>query len=252
MKFNIVFESTDTNDYVGVLVDTVVPNLLIAAQNAGSINASDEDKYDLYYLVGGGGVNGFFHTALGDSLTKTVNADLVAAYDARFGKGSWRKDHSNPAPPLTSFYIPLPANASKLSGKIGKRVVGMVYSVGPDLSGRPFTDRSQYQKVYADALSCLIEGNKRAEAAGDKKIDGLRLTMVSTGIYAPNDNPEQFRAEAAGLILDAIEAAANGPDGAYLPSTFLVNCGTTRHAPPVSDSRYELDGFTAAAEARKI
>jgi hypothetical protein len=244
MKANIVFESTEAHDYVGVLDNTSVLKGLIASQDAGSTNSG------IYYQIGGRGVNGFFASALGPSLTKTVNAALTAAYEARFGADSWKTDQRSSTPPRTSFYIPLPADASQKGNVVGQRVAGIVYSVGPVLSGTKIPDPGQYLQIYLDALNAVAEENKSAAAKATngkaERIEGLRMTMVSTGIYAPPDADDAaaVRAEAAGLILDAIATAAAGPDALHLPTTFLINCGS-----PTSD---EIDAFSNAAKALNI
>ena len=135
-------------------------------------------------------------------------------------------------PPLTSFYIPLPVDASKPDNLVGPRVAGIVYSVGPVLSGKKIPNPKQYRDIYVDALNSVAGENKSAAKAGTarngKRIEGLRLTMVSTGIYAPKipEDAAAVRAEAAGLILEAIAEAAAGPDADHLPTTLLINCGS--------------------------
>lgn len=240
MKFNFLFETSPTNQYVGVLSDTHLLKGFIASQNAGSTNSG------IYHQVGGGGVNLLFMNALGPSLTASVNGDLVVAYDARFGKGAWQKDKTSQTPPLTSFYIPLPAGKG---ANVGKKVAGMVYSVGPVIDDDHVTDRDQYRQIHVDALNELASVNK--SAATGAKIEGLRITMLSTGIYGPSD-PKKKTPECrdvAAVILEALEAAAKGADAAYLPATIPINCATDPKKTPASK---EIDAFTFAATALKI
>src|SRR5665213_987266 len=106
MKFEFRFEMNATGNYVGVLANSALVKGKIASQNAGSSNAG------IYYQVGGGGVNGYFHDALHDpklldnvnEALDDVNKALVAAYDNRFGKDAWNQDQNGRDDRLTSFY----------------------------------------------------------------------------------------------------------------------------------------------------
>ena len=105
-------------------------------------------------------------------------------------------------------------------------------------------DPNQYRQIYVDAFSAVASANKNAGAG--KQIDAIRLTMLSTGIYAGTD-PLAIAREAAGLILDAVEAAAQLTDAASLPLTMLINNTTNGNYP-----NKEKDAFTQAARARNI
>ena len=125
MQINILFETSSGGDYVGVLKNSELVNGQIASQDAGSSNSG------IYYQVGGGGVNGLFADALNGAkhaikagpLCISVNAALPVAYDNHFGKGAWSQDSSSGrGDRLTSFYIPLPANAHTISHKVGDQL----------------------------------------------------------------------------------------------------------------------------------
>jgi hypothetical protein len=100
-----------------------------------------------------------------------------------------------------------------------------------------------------DALNAAAEVNKSAAAGAE--IEGLRITMLSTDISEPDihayKTPECR--DVAAVILEALEAAAKGPDAAYLPATILINCATD---PAKSPDSKEIDAFTTAATARNI
>ena len=87
MQINILFETSSSGDYVGVLKNSELVNGQIASQDAGSSNIG------IYYQVGGGGVNGLFADALNGAkhvnagpLCISVNAALHDAYDNQFGR----------------------------------------------------------------------------------------------------------------------------------------------------------------------
>ena len=250
MKLQFLFETTKNHDYVSVLADSALVQGDIASLDAGSINPG------IYYQIGGGGVNGLFARALGATLAASVNTSLQAAYDARFGAGAWQKaqDPSAPPPLLTSFFIPLPANASSTGHSVGKSVAGIVYSVGPMLPTLKSLDPKQYEQIYVDALAGVAEHNAAVAKGGNgSPVVALRLVMVSTGIYGPQPpdgkEAEAVRCAVAGLILDAVCAVAKTAAAKDLPTTMLINCATVAGRKTPS---YEIDAFTNAAEARGI
>jgi len=235
MKIQILFETTSDDDYVGVLQNSDLVQGQIVSQDAGS------DDSGMYYQVDGGGVNGLFKKALGTQLCATVNTALKAAYDNRFGANSWTQDNSaGRRDRLTSFYVPLPANAHTIGHHVGDEVAGIVYSVGPRVPGPKVADHDEYRQIYLDAFAEVTAANQNG------KIEAMRLCVLSTGVYGPpnpKDKPPMAR-DAAGVILEALVAAANLPSSAQLPGTMLVNCSNS--------SGYERDAFTHAATARGI
>lgn len=230
------YETAASGGYVPILGDSAVVSGPIASQDAGS-SYSGRD----YYQVGGGTLNGMFAAALGTAgQLGTVNTALQAAYDARFGAGAWDHDKTAKAapggdPPLTSFLVPLTPGVAP----IGSSVVGLMYSVGPQLGSGATLDPTAYAQIYTDAMSEVA----RFRAAGHA-LDGLRLTMLSAGAYAPGgvDLPT-FYAQVAGLILDGIVAGAKA-DPSLADLTLLVNAN--------DNSRKERMAFDAAAVERGI
>lgn len=250
MQFQFLFEMSKSQNYVGVLADSALVRGHIASQNAGSSNPG------LYYQVGGLGVNGFFATALGNTLQTSINKDLVKAYDKRFGEsgsGAWKQDQTDRTIRLTSLNIPLPSNAHSDGHSVGANVRAMIYSVGPILGDPPtpeeppVLDHGVYRQIYIDAFSEVAAANK----ASKDKIDAIRLTMVSTGIYGgtlPDEILAELCHEAASIILEAVEAAAKLADAAHLPKTMLINNSAV--APKLPNK--EKDAFSAAAKDRGI
>ena len=232
------FESSSSHGYVGVLDDSTLTTGRIASQNAGSTNAG------IYYQVGGGGLNGFFSAALG-TLLAPVNRTLATAYDQRFGDGAWSADSAvTRTDRLTSLYVAIPRPIPS-GARIGDRVAGMVYSVGPVLGGR-IVDRDAYRQIYVDALSAVAAENRGAT----ERIEALRITMLSTGIYGGTSTAAEatdLARDVAVLILDALEVAMSSPTASDLPGLILVNTKG-------SDARSskEIDAFNFAAAARGI
>lgn len=242
MQINILFETSSSGDYVGVLKNSDLVNGKIASQDAGSSNIG------IYYQVGGGGVNGLFADALNGAkhvnagpLCISVNAALHDAYDNQFGNGAWSQDSSSGrGDRLTSFYIPLPANAHTTSHTVGDQIAGIVYSVGPQVPGPKVSDPDQYRQIYLDAFAGVAAANQNGS------IEAIRLCVLSTGIYGPPDpaDKQPMVRDAARIILEALTASAKLPSAAQLPTTMLINCS--------SKSGYERDAFTHAAGALGI
>src|SRR3954452_8028339 len=104
-SFDVLFETTPKDKWVGVLDDSALITGPIASQNAGSINVG------MYYRVTGAGMNGLFAAPLRASgQLDDVNAMLRRGYDACYGSGAWKQD-SNGHPPradrLTTLFVEL-------------------------------------------------------------------------------------------------------------------------------------------------
>lgn len=227
------FESSETGRYVPTLGNSKIVSGAIATQNAGSSNVG------IYYQVGGGGINGLFAAALtAAGQLEAVNAALVHAYDARFGPGAWARDRDAPpgsSPPLTSLLIPLTPGV----GPVGSAVTGMMYSVGPILGAQGITDAAAYAVIYTDAMAEI----SRSRAAGHS-LTGLRIAMLSTGIYASRvDDPAALFADSAACIINGIVSAAT-KDPSLSNVTILINTDDHPDTPPAK----ERDGFNTAAE----
>lgn len=225
-QIQFFFESNVTGQYVDVLAESKMISGAIVSQNAGSTN------HDIYYQVGGSGLNGAFARALGPQQVVKVNNQLQVSYDEKFGKGSWARDSKDsPSPsPLTSLLVPVEAGTS---------CIGMMYSVGPRLTRdglTPPSEKSRYTQIYADAMNEI--------AKSSTKIDGFRITMLSSGIYRGDAPLADFADAAAGCILDAVCASVKAQPLALAQLTILIN--TNLHAPFPT----ELQGFTNAATAR--
>ncbi len=227
-EIRFLFESNDQGGYVDVLSNSELVSGPLVSQNAGSTNPG------IYYQVGGGGLNGAFASALGTEADR-VNKELKTAYDEKFGVGRWDKDSRQPPTPLplTSLLVRVSPSA-----EVGNNVIGMVYSVGPMLTSAGLTanDCSLYTQIYADALHEI--------AANSTKIDGFRITMLSSGIYRGGAPIGPFADAAARCIIDAVCAAVKAQPVALGQLAILINTDTT--APFLK----ELKGFTSAATAR--
>lgn len=225
------FESAANKGYVGVFANSKLIDGNIATQNAGSTN------FGIYYQVGGGGLNGIFAQALTSSgQLKRVNQQLIERYNEKYGDGTYERDSSKGVQnKLTSFLVPL--THDNTSG-IGANVVGMMYSVGPVLGRDGITDRSQYSQIYADAVTEVMNSNKLS----DNPIVGLRITMLSTGIYASSvDNVDDLFRDSAELIIRGIVEAYKNL-GVGFPLDILIN---TNH----DQTNKEVNGFTSAIRA---
>ena len=165
-------------------------------------------------------------------------AALVKAYDARFGVGAWRRDAAKPPAEarLTSLQVSLPRSPEAIDPEVS----AMMYSVGPVLGPAGLTDPATYAAIYADAFAEVA----RLHAEGHA-IAGLRITMLSTGIYAARvaDPPALF-AQAAACIVDGLLAATRAhPELAKV----IVLINTEAH--PSSKERV---AFARAAKARGL
>lgn len=226
------FETSGTGGYVPILGNSDLVPGPIASQDAGSSNVG------IYYQVGGGTLNGRFAQALqAAGQLDAVNAALVTAYDARFGAGAWKRDSQTgggASPPLTSFLIPLAPG----QGPVGSSVTGLMYSVGPVLGPQGITDRASYAALYADAMAEV----GRHRAAGHT-LAGLRITMLSTGVYAMSvHDPNALFVTSAACIIDGLVGAVK-QDPSLADMTILINAYDHPHTPPPKE-RY---GFGAAA-----
>jgi hypothetical protein len=234
-NIQFLFESSENDKYVDVLADSELVSGSIVSQNAGS---SDRG---IYYQVGGGGLNGEFETALGGQVAN-VNAELRKAYDAEFGAGLYDKHSSDPlslppldSPPLGSVLVPVSPGP-----QVGTRVIGMVYSVGPKLdpSGAGLTAEiiPAYTRIYLDAMTRI--------ALSPTKVDGFRITMLSSGIYRGNAPIPKFAEAAADCIITAVRTGIKAHPAALKGLAILINTNRTAEIP------MELAaGFTEAAKA---
>lgn len=229
------FETSRSGGYVPILGNSSLGPTKVASQDAGSRNPG------IYYQVGGDALNGKFAS----DLTKAgqlpaVNQALVRAYDNQYGTGSWQKwnrGEGSGRPPLTSFLIALEPGV----GPIGSDVVGLMYSVGPKLSPQGITDTSRYRAIYTAAMTAIGSGGL---------IDGLRITMLSTGIYADRvtDKKKLYVTAAESIIDGIVSAVADDPTLAGV--MVLINTSDTD---PVSDGQgKERYGFCQAAKNRGI
>jgi hypothetical protein len=237
MEIHVRFESNN-GGYVGVLSNSNIAAGNLVSQNAGS------STLGIYYQVGGAGLNGRFMAALGPEQTDRVNKALEAAYNAKFHPRTWSVDKGNNSanPPLTSFLVPVDA-AGCAQGQ--DQIVGMIYSVGPQLTKDGITDERQYRGIYIDAFAAVANANANA---GGNRIAAVRIAMVSTGIYAEGvRNPTALYDTSARCILDGIQEAAAPAVEAHLPPTVLVNSATK----PDGTSN-EIDSFTHAAKDRGL
>ncbi|MCA9539525.1 MAG: hypothetical protein KC620_11595 [Myxococcales bacterium] len=227
------FESAPEGGYQGIFKASRLVDGAIAVQNAGSSNPG------LYYQVGGSGLNGLFARGLDSARAlASVNAALVKAYDARFGVGAWRRDAAKPPAEarLTSLQVSLPRSPEAIDPEVS----AMMYSVGPVLGPAGLTDPATYAAIYADAFAEIARSHAEGHA-----IAGLRITMLSTGIYAARvaDPPALF-AQAAACIVDGLLAATRAhPELAKV----IVLINTEAH--PSSKERV---AFARAAKARGL
>src|SRR5262249_1119202 len=183
------------------------------------------------------------------------------------GAGACPAPHAGPpAPRVRSFSAPRPG-PPPADAEVGDRVAGMVYSVGPVLDGR-IRDRDVYHQIYVDAFDAVAAANRYAAErphgqalpgpppAGVKEpgsglsfpesIEGLRITMLSTGIYGGTSTEDEAIAlarDAAVLVLDALEESMKGAQAADLPRTILVN---TSGADSATSKERDAFGYAAA------
>ncbi|MFN9630337.1 MAG: hypothetical protein ACK59A_08930 [Cyanobacteriota bacterium] len=221
-EIQFLFESRN-GDYVEVTAGSQLVSGPIVSQNAGSSSTG------IYYQVGGGGLNGLFARALGTTQLDTVNGQLRTAYDGTFGAGRWQKDSMNlPSPsPLSSFLVPI---------QVGTDGVGMMYSVGPDLRWTSLSlpsVASAYAQVYADAIDQLATSNL--------KVGALRITMLSTGIYAGSTPVADLAKDAAACILNGMVTALKARPADLENLVILINTQST------TEASKEFTGFRQAA-----
>lgn len=234
-SISFYFESNSNDEYVGVLSDSKLIQGEIVTQNAGSSSVG------IYYQVGGGGLNGIFESKLSATgKLKQINKELIKRYEEKYGIGSYSRDTSAGVQNnLTSFLIPVPNGQSG----IGDNVTGMMYSVGPVLGNDGITNRTAYSQIYSDSIQEIVNANQ----AGVSSIEGMRITMLSTGIYARMvDSKKELYKDAAELIIRGI---VNGYkiSGATFPLRILIN--TDRKIKDRTDHKIidkEVNGFTDA------
>lgn len=239
-----LFESSTSKGWVGPLADSTLCSTKVATQNAGSINAS------LYYQVGGSGMNGLFAARLSAShRLAEVNGMLKTRYDNRFGTGAWEAD-SSAVPPrsdrLTSFLIELKPDGIN----VGNNVEAMIYSVGPVLGKPGLVNETQYQQIYFDAIEAIDAWNQRGHT-----IAGLRITMLSCGIYAGlvDDKDLLYEKAAENIIVGIARAVRRFPRPSGL--NILVNTNDSVKPPEHNGKPHiprERPAFTAAAHGLGI
>ena len=234
-SISFYFESNGNGGYVGVFADSQLIQGEIVTQNAGSSN------YGIYYQVGGGGLNGVFESKLTPTgKLDQINNELIKKYEEKYGKGSYSRDSTTGVQnKLTSFLIPVPHGQSG----IGDKVVGMIYSVGPVLGHEGIIKRSTYSQIYSDAVQEIISANQ----SDGSKIVGMRITMLSTGIYAQLvDSEKDLYKNAAELTIRGI---LSGYQASGATSSFKVLINTNRNKQDsVTQEKIdkELNGFTDA------
>ena len=239
------FESSHSGGYVPVLGDSAIVRGDLASQDAGSSN------YTIYYQVGGGGLNLVFEKALrGAGQLASVNTRLVAMYDAKYGDGAWTRDRDASiaappvSPPLTSFLVPVTPGAAP----IGSSMQGVMYSVGPILDEAGITDLAGYAQIYTDAMNEVA----RVRNEGTP-IAGLRVTMLSTGLYAGRvDDEDKLLTDAATGIIQGIVAGVNA-EPSLADLTILINTDlhpTDAMGKPLRSK--EIFGFQSATAALGI
>ncbi|MGQ0792819.1 MAG: hypothetical protein ACT4NX_01900 [Deltaproteobacteria bacterium] len=202
-EMTFLFETSPSGGWMPIADNSKLVEGNIATQNAGSINS------DIYYQVGGGGLNGILADALTGQLDE-VNSVLKKSYDNIYGAGEWTKDSAHPrSDRLTSILVELVPG----KGDIASKVSGMMYSVGPILGKQGITDEPQYREIYADALFALAAWNEESDTAkGDFPIGALRITMLSCGIYgAVVSDVNALGITSARCIIQGLCAAALDP-----------------------------------------
>lgn len=215
-----VFESDAGGTYVDPLANPANLEGLIATQNAGSTNPG------LYYRVdtsanGTGGLNAIFGDALSASgQLDQANQRLADAYDLIYGESAHHDDSASPPSPLplTSLLVRLDADSA-----VADEVAAMVYSVGPVLGPNGIVDEDQYRQIYYDAYDAVAGYNY----GRIKPIVGLRIAMLSTGVYASrvNDADLLFKTAATNIIRGIAKGASDF--GIRSPGlTVLINTDT--------------------------
>jgi len=247
-SIQFVFESTSSHGWVGPLHNSHRVNGAIATQNAGSIS-----NKSLYYQVGGKGMNGRFATELGRAnQLDDANGMLIDAYNGLYPKaddGSLAWDHdSSQSPPrsdrLTSFIVGLIPDGRYVGGDIA----AMAYSVGPVLGPAGIVDDQQYQSIYFDAVCGIDAWNDDAKSDSSiRTISGLRIVMLSCGIYAQSvtDRTKLYEDSARNIILGAAKALKAYPSLDGLTILINTNDATSMGGKPHVPK--ERPAFTSAA-----
>jgi hypothetical protein len=234
-SISFYFESNGHGGYVGVFSDSHLIQGEIVTQNAGSSN------YGIYYQVGGGGLNAVFASKLSPTgKLDRINKELIKKYEEKYGKGSYSRDSTTGVQDkLTSFLIPVPGGQDG----IGDRVNGMMYSVGPVLGHKGITDRSAYSQIYSDAVREIMKANQ----SKGSKIVGLRITLLSTGIYALSvDSTKDLYKDAAELIIRGILSGYKA-SGATSSFSILINSDRNKEDKLTQEKiDKEVNGFTDA------
>ncbi len=239
---------TNNDKWVGVVANSVLGGGRVVSQNAGS----NDDG--IYYQVGGGGINRVFHDTLDTSPSQldAANTALSDAYDAHYGDGSFMQDSLMlPDDKRANLVIPLVSS----QGQVGSEVKAMLYTVGPKLDPamalQDAAMRKEYVQLYADAFTAVLDWN--ASHPATEKVDFIRLTFVSCGIYANGTkNEQQLFDDAASCMIDAaMQVLGKRPELSNLG--FLVNCRGTFSdngvAAVSTDTSLERNGFNNAVQA---
>ncbi len=229
-----LYEHDASGSWVAPMANSPVGSGFLVTQNAGSCD------HAFYYKVDGGTLNAAFKSALSGA-GQLSNADkaIAVAYDAKYGAGAFAADSAaDPArcDRLTSFYVPVAP-----AGPIGSDVCAMIYSVGPKLGAKGIENEPQYTQVYTDALDAIAAFNADTS---HPPISCFRVTLLSTGVYAGTSDIVALKAQAAGLIIDAVHAAAVA-DPSVAALTVLVNSNDAKGGS-------ERVGFDTAAAARGL
>lgn len=231
-----LYERDAKRSWVDVVADSPVASGGLATQNAGST------LHSIYYQFGGDPINGLFATQLAAAgQLGSANKTLVKAYDAHYkAVGAWTADSTPKSPRqdrLTSFLVPIPPDTPP----IGKSVLAVLYSVGPQLGAKGIEDEPAYQQIYADAFAAIADWNQR----WSRQIENFRVTMLSTGIFGGTSDRTLLRAQAARLIVDAAVAAVNAAPQWLGTLTVLVNTNDAAGG-------VERIAFDSAAAGRKL
>ncbi len=150
------------------------PSCNLVTQNAGSVNPG------LYYKVGGSGLNGTFADKFNeycDGYVENINSYL----DGKLEGSSTDLVYKSILVPFSE----IKCNKVKNQEVIGDKVLGIMYSVGPNMSAEnEYSNKNKETiiNVYKEAIKSIDDYNKEE----DDKINCFRITKLSSSIYAPS------------------------------------------------------------------